>query len=314
MNKHLLSTKLDRRRLLRNAGIIGMGATLAACSSALSPADADLELQQRRGLNANLDADILNFALNLEYLEAAYYLAAVDKLGMLPGGDAAIILPENPVVPFNESDPSIMEYAVEIALDELAHVNFLRAALGARAVARPVLDLRDSFVAAGNAIGVSGFNPFANEVFFLLGAFIFEDVGVTAYKGAAKFLQNKAFLRAAAGILGTEAYHAGEIRTVLYAIDAQDSTAGIAGLVKAISDVRDTLDGNGDEDQGIVDDNPFGTIANIVPADANALAFSRSTQQVLNIVYLDAAVGARRGGFFPEGLNGQFNVAVPSLV
>ncbi len=131
----------------------------------------------------------------------------------------------------------------------------------------------------------------AGALSFLLGAFIFEDVGVTAYKGAAPLIRNRAVLEAAAGILAVEAYHAGMIRTVLNSRNRVRET-------RLISDLRDAADGRGDRDQGIRLDGR----ANIVPSDANGLAFSRTTQQVLNIVYLGGA--AANFGFFPDRLNG----------
>ncbi len=136
------------------------------------------------------------------------------------------------------------------------------------------------------------FDPYKNDNTFLLGAFVFEDVGVTAYKGAARFIENKDFLEAAAGLLAVEAYHASLIRTVLFA-------RGLGDIVQKISDLRDGADGPDDLDQGIVDDKGK---ANIVPTDNMGLAFSRSPQQVLNIVYLGG--GAAQFGFFPNLLNG----------
>ena len=66
----------------------------------------------------------------------------------------------------------------------------------------------------------------------------------------------------------------------------------------AIFNARDSLDGADDRDQGIRMDNK----ANLVPTDANGLAFSRNAGEVLNIVYLG---GAGSGfGFIPNKLNG----------
>ena len=62
---------------------------------------------------------------------------------------------------------------------------------------------------------------------FLLGAYVFEDVGVTAYHGAATLITSPAYLYNAAGILAVEAYHAGLIRAVLFANGMKSQTADI---------------------------------------------------------------------------------------
>ena len=303
--------RLDRRRLFRVGGGFAVGAAAGAVLSACGSSAGDAIAQTPPAPDS--DPAVLNFALNLEYLEAQFYsfasygvgLAAADLTGVgtqgAAGGGRAVAF----------TDPLVRNYAREIANDEIAHVRFLRSALGAAAVAQPAIDIavgpNSAFSQAARAAGLIGpgatFDPYLNDENFLLGAYIFEDLGVTAYKGAAPLINSKVFLEAAAGILAAEAYHAGLIRTVLYAKGF--ATPSLRTSADRISDARDSLDGPPDRDQGI---SGTATESNIVPLDANGIAYSRTTGQVLNIAYLTAAV-ANGGGFFPNGVNGTFRTS-----
>jgi ferritin-like protein len=287
----------DRRVFLKAAGVAGLGAVggSALIGAGAGPAAADTATEKAT------DAAVLNFALNLEYLEAEFYNFAAFGTG-LSGGQTDGKGKQGGVTggrAVNFATPAIANYAREIALDELDHVKFLRKALGSAKVSRPAIDIQGSFTAAATAAGLiapgSTFDPYANENNFLLAAFLFEDVGVTAYKGAAPLITNKTYLEAAAGILAVEAYHAGIVRTSLY-------SKGLQAEVEKLSGARDSLDGKKALDQGI----GTTTEANLVPTDKNGIAFSRSPGQVLNIVYLNPK-SVRKGGFFPKGVNGAVN-------
>ncbi|MGM9321660.1 ferritin-like domain-containing protein [Deinococcus aquaticus] len=289
---------MNRRAAMGFLGKIGMGAaamSLAATAGTAAAAPAK-----------DIDGAVLNFALNLEYLEAAFYLAAVGRVDELRkiGGGANIILPasldQGRGMQFK--DGNVQALARDIAEDELSHVKFLHGALGKAAAARPVIDLNGAFRAAGKAASggkIDGFNPYANDLFFLHGAFIFEDVGVTAYNGAATLITNPAYLQAAAGILAVEAYHGGAIRAMLYQQRQVTAAAGlyVGQVVQAISNLRGSVGGM--KDQGL-SDNAGNMI--VAPADKNGVAYGRSTREVLNIVYL--APNATKGGFYPNGLTG----------
>ncbi|MBB2986702.1 ferritin-like domain-containing protein [Terracoccus luteus] len=293
---------LDRRRFIRAAGLtsagVGAATLLSAPGASAAPAAA-----VAADSGAVSDGAILNFALNLEYLEAEFYYRATTGNGLpdnlTTGTGSRGSVSGGKKVPFKTK--AIRQYAEEIAKDEGQHVAFLRAALGKSAVARPTIDLNTSFTGAAVAAGLikqgETFDPYANEQNFLLAAFIFEDVGVTAYKGAAPLVTNKTYLGAAAGILAAEAYHAGLIRTSLY-------NMGLQVPAGKISDARDSLDGSSDLDQGITVDGG----SNIVPLDENGIAFGRTPGQVLNIVYLNPK-SVTEGGFFPDGVNGTLNTS-----
>ncbi len=320
----IASRRNERRSFLRFAGgsalAIGGASLLSACGSD----DEDLAPTPTPGPTptpALNDADVLNFALNLEYLEAQFYAFAAFGVGLnanlLTGTGTQGAVTGGAQVPFQ--DAVVREYAREIAIDEVAHVAFLRRALGNAAVAQPAINISGgtaaapgAFTAAARAAGVipatGVFNPYADDNSFLLGAFIFEDVGVSAYKGAAPLISNPTYLEAAAGILAAEAYHAGLVRTVLYrkGLDVRNPTPALITGANQISNARDSLDGASDIDQGITGTDA--TVSNIVPTDANGLAYSRSTGQVLNIVYLNSAAVAM-GGFFPAGVNGNIRTS-----
>lgn len=238
------------------------------------------------------DTDILNFALNLEYLEAEFYLRAATGMGLsdTDAGSGAGTVTGGAQVPFKT--PAIQQYALEIANDELAHVRFLRKALGSAAVPRPAIDLTNSFNAAASAAGIgSMFDPFSDEDSFLVGAFTFEDVGVTAYHGAAGKLTTASNLGAAAAIMAVEAYHAGEIRTLI-----ADLGGNYLTYANQISQLRAAAGGGAET--------PVAG-STITAADSNSIAYDRTTDQVLHIVYLNANAGAvKSGGFYPNGLNG----------
>ena len=281
------SNGLRRRTMLKRAGVGGVAMALAA--AALKPGSAI-------AATAN-DLAVLTFALNLEYLEAEYYLRGVTGSG-LPASDTGNVT--STVIGGSQvafSTTANLQYAEEIASDEFNHVMFLRAALsgaGGTVPNEPVIDFTTAFNSLAVATGLGpSFNPFADENSFLLGAFVFEDVGVTAYLGGASLISTQAYLLAAAGILAVEAYHAGQIRTRLLQL-------GLFRQAHLISVGREALSEAGgsttNTDQGIyVNDH-----ANIVPTDANSLAFSRTVAEVTSIVTLGGSGG--RGGFFPNGL------------
>ena len=289
---------VNRRKMMAMAGTAFAGIALAKFAEAQT---------------AVSDNDILNFALNLEYLEAQYYTLAtsgmtIDQMGVnINGGQGSgaagtVTVKANPAVPF--SDPSIKAYASETAKEERNHVTLISGALGKVAVAMPAIDLLNSFngLAAAATIGPA-FDPFSSDVNFLLGSYVFEDVGVTAYNGAAGLISSTDNLSTAAGILAVEAYHAGLVRTALFGMDAANPSLMINATATLISKTRAKLDGTGSDDVGLgVGTNGLGLQAStIVNADANTLAYARTTTQVLSIVY---AGGSGKGGFFPSGLNG----------
>jgi hypothetical protein len=326
----------SRRKMLT----LGVASLATMAVSAIAPKAA-------QAATTYTDADILNFALNLEYLEANfYYLAAFGTT--IDVANAASTAAGAPVITLNQTVgtkgtvntggatavpftlPTVAGYAIETAVEEGRHVKFLQGALSTMAVAQPAIDLSAAgawaTLAGAAGVNVAGFSPYANDAFFLVGAYVFEDVGVTAYHGAASLLTSAGNLAAAAGILSVEAYHAGLVRTTINALDPVNAS-GYLKITAQISALRATLAKAGllgvaagassydtsatPDDYGL--SNTSGVLptvnlngatvsaTNIVDNDLNAadftattpavaIAFARNTTQVLNIVTGGGAV------------------------
>jgi hypothetical protein len=176
-----------RRQLLRRAGI--GGAAIFGIGALLSPLDAFASATAgqkgaystsgsrsiRRGKpNAN-DVRIGNYALTLEYLEAAFY-AAADQAGY--------------------EDPDIAAAAKTIAAHEKAHVQALKGVLGKAAVKAPTLNT--------DTVG----KLLADQNTFIKTAAAIEPVGTAAYAGAGPYINNLAIVKAALSIHSVEANHA----------------------------------------------------------------------------------------------------------
>ncbi len=253
------SSALSRRAFGRTTAVAGLG---ILGSSLLLP----------RQLRAQVltDADILNFALNLEYLEAEFYTKAttgqtIEQAGIdVSGAGTEGGTTGGRQINFGESTMRVM---MEIADNERNHVRFLREALGPAAVAKPAINL--------DALGAV-----TTDRGFLALARAFEDVGVSAYGGAAKLIQDPNTLEAAARIALTEAYHAGSIRLIVFN--------------KAIPTQR--------LDKTDYPPPPSGT--KFFTTNNVGLAKIRTPSEVLAILYGNRTAGTSRGGFFPNGVNG----------
>lgn len=172
-----------RRNFLRVAGATAATGTLvlAGCSK-----DDDAPGASNGGLSFGTgDVAILNYAYALEQLEAAFYVKVAQSF-------------------YSGASDTEKAFLTDIRNHEVAHREFFKAAIGAAgATALPALDVDFSSINFGDRASVLG------------AAKTFEDLGVSAYNGAGRYLTNKDFLLLAGKIVSVEARHAALIRDLL---------------------------------------------------------------------------------------------------
>jgi Ferritin-like domain len=174
-----------RRDFLKVLGIGGTIVMLPSVFAACSDNDETTGVNNNNGpvsLNLTTDTGILNYAYALEQLEAAFYTAVVGSTAF--GGMTA-------------EQKEVMQ---DLQNHEVAHREFLKAVLGSNAI--PTLALNSTTVSSA----------IASTDAILKNAEAFEDLGVSAYNGAGKYLQDGANLLFAGKIVSVEARHAAAIR------------------------------------------------------------------------------------------------------
>ena len=279
--KSIISDVLDqspnRRGLLKKFGIAGAAAGAAFAAG---------------GLKLNADpsmptaVDILQFALNLEYLEAEFYTVAtmgktIDQVGIgIMGSGTYGPTTGGHQVNFANSSVFTGAIANQIGNDERNHVTLLRTALsgaGVTPVAKPEINL--------NALGIG----FGNELEFLTLARVFEDIGVSAYGGGAQVssLTNSPYIGTAARILAAEAEHVANIRLQVARLGVPTSALDSVDIIPP----------------------PSGTLFFSMDPSTGLTAI-RTPGQVLYLAY--NAASATSGTFFPMGVNGNLHTSSSS--
>ncbi|AQK43531.1 hypothetical protein ZEAMMB73_Zm00001d025325 [Zea mays] len=185
-----------------------------------------------------------------------------------------------------------------------------------RGFPRPLLDISAAnfgkiIEQALNATLDPPFNPYENSVNFLVASYIIPYVGLTGYVGANPRLFTPQARKLLAGLLAVESAQDAVIRTLLYErgmARVAGYAVGVAEVTAHISDLRNSLGRRGVKDEGLVVAAELGpeglTVGNVIAGDHLSLAYDRTPEEILGIVY-GTGNPAQHGGFFPQGADGR---------
>lgn len=265
----LPGARLNRRRFLQAAGVTaGTAGALAVtgCTGLL-------------GVTAEpgpplTPAQVLNFALNLEYLEAQFYSYIVNGEGIpnsLLGSSPGTVEGGGAAVKFQ--DKAVEALAQQLAADEMAHVAFLRAAM----------QLVDIEPVSMPSLKLTALGAVTDDASFLALARALETVGTSAYEGGIQYLAISAAATTYAALIhDTEAQHEGALRQFCIA-------KGVSSPAVDAYDRPPVL----------------GTTTMFNTSTITGLNTARNASQVLQIVYAaPGQTGVSSGGFYPAGMNG----------
>ncbi|RZC80788.1 hypothetical protein C5167_043368 [Papaver somniferum] len=261
------------------------------------------------------DVHLLHFSLNLEYLEAEYFLYGALGYGLDKVAPELVMGGPPPIGAQKANlDELVNRIIEEFGYQEVGHIRAIKTTVGG--FPRPLMNLSACNFATimNDAFGYPldpPFDPYANSLNFMLASYVIPYVGLTGYVGANPFIEGWKTKRLLAGLLGVEAGQDAVIRTYLY--EKADYTVypyeyTVAEFTERISELRNELGMCGIKDEGICVPPYLGaenrTTSNVLSADYNSLSYARTPREILRIVY---GTGNEHvpGGFFPNGGNGK---------
>ncbi|KAK8684499.1 hypothetical protein V6N13_040523 [Hibiscus sabdariffa] len=295
--------------------------SLSVISLLPSAYSADFSVGYEESAVPKSDLDLLEFPLNLEYLEAEFFLYAslgygLDKVdpSLAEGGPSPI---GAKLVDF---DIVTSDVILQFAYQEVGHLKAIKKTV--KGFPRPQLDLSASMFAKviDKAFGKPlnpPFDPYANSINFLIASYLIPYVGLTGYVGANPKLQGAISKSLVAGLLGVESGQDAVIRALLYEHLTENVSPYqivVAEFTDRISNLRNKLGRTDSKDEGLIVPVDFGAegkvVGNVLAGDQFSVAFDRTPEEILRIVY-GTGNESIPGGFFPKGANG--NIAKSHL-
>ncbi|KAJ6423603.1 hypothetical protein OIU84_024553 [Salix udensis] len=261
------------------------------------------------------DKDLVQFPLNLEFLEAEFFLNSALGHG-LDAIEPDFAAGGPPPVGAQKAnlDPVTRKIIEEFGYQEVGHLRAIITAVGG--IPRPLYDLSPEAFAQlfDKAVGYKlnpPFNPYSNTVNYLLASYTIPYVGLVGYVGTIPYLTTFSSRALVASLLGVESGQDAVIRTLLYEKaneKVMPYNITVAEFTNAISFLRNKLAMCGVRDEGLIVPLRLGaenrTESNILSADSNSLSYARTQPQILRIIY-GTGSEYRPGGFLPRGGNGK---------
>ncbi|KAK6911579.1 hypothetical protein RJ641_023672 [Dillenia turbinata] len=259
------------------------------------------------------DTDLLQFALNLEHLEADYFLWGALGYG-LDDITPELVMEGLPPIGVKKANLDALMLSLRASSMNLDLKKVIKSTVDG--FPRPLMDLSAQNFATliDEAFGKHlepAFDPYQDSLKYMIASYVIPYMGLVGYVGANPLINGYVSKRLLAGLLGIESGQDAVIRMYLYErreeID-EPYNYTVAEFTVQISNLRNRLAKCGIKDEGIIVPHWLGaenkTETNVLSADFNSLSYTRTPGEILRVLY-NTGDEHKPGGFYPDGGDGK---------